>query len=496
MVELDDARDAGDALLEVADLLEVGAQLDQRRGPEAVGVDGQLAMLEAVQVRLDQHQVGAGLDGQEASARHVDAVGVLEVPDGRAHGRLELDDGDVRLALLVGGDGLVVGDDLHLERVVLDDILDRLEVEPDVVGVEVLELLDRLELLRVLLGHLRDLQQAHRVVVVDDGAALDVRLGLVRQLHDVLRVPLDHVLQDAQVHDGAEVVDVGQEEDLHPALDQLVEDARVVQRLEDVAVPGRIPVRDGRDEVLGHGQHRVLEDPGVARLVEGQDVDVVALVLFDDVLRVVVRVEGVHQHKRHVDVVRAVQVFDLSHRQVQERHAVAHLDHRLGAHTPHGRAQAPVELEHRQLAEVLDRFRVGQRRVVHHLVLFGRGDAVPQQGIALGLVVEIPAEEGEEVVHLRLEQLLPSATAVQHTIGALPSSARRLRPCRPGCSRRCASGWLPPRSTCSRKPAGIPWRSALGGHSSSSWQASRSTLSRATCKQRSTEGEVAIVVRL
>jgi hypothetical protein len=42
-------------------------------------------------------------------------------------------------------------------------------------------------------------------------------------------------------------------------------------------------------------------------LVEGEDVDVVTLVLLDDVGRVLVGVEGVHEHEGDVDVVRAVE---------------------------------------------------------------------------------------------------------------------------------------------------------------------------------------------
>ena len=196
MIQLDDLGDAGDPTLKVADLLEVGAQLDEWSGSESVRVQEELTVLEAVEIRLDQHQVGAGLDGQEPSSRHVDSVSALEMTNGRSDGRLELDDGQIRLALLVGRDGLAVGDDLHLDLATLDEILDGPQVEPDVVGVEVFELLDRLELLGVFLGHLGQLEQTHRPFIVDDGAALDVGLGLVGQFHDVLGLALDHVLQD------------------------------------------------------------------------------------------------------------------------------------------------------------------------------------------------------------------------------------------------------------------------------------------------------------
>jgi hypothetical protein len=57
-------------------------------------------------------------------------------------------------------------------------------------------------------------------------------------------------------------------------------------------------------------------------LVEGEDVDVVTLVLLDDVGRVLVGVEGVHEHEGDVDVVRAVEELDLTDGQVEEGHDV------------------------------------------------------------------------------------------------------------------------------------------------------------------------------
>jgi hypothetical protein len=81
---------------------------------------------------------------EESISGDVDSLCVAEVLDGRADGGLELDDG-----LSVVGD-LVVDNDLHRELLLLHDPLDRLDVDPQVVGVEDLELLDRLEVLEVL----------------------------------------------------------------------------------------------------------------------------------------------------------------------------------------------------------------------------------------------------------------------------------------------------------------------------------------------------------
>lgn len=362
-------------------------------------------MLNGVEVGLDEHEVGAGLDGQEAATGHVDTVGVLEVTDGGTDGSLELDDADVALTLLVTGDGLSVGDDLHLELVVLNNTLDGLDVHPDVVGVEVLELLDGLELVDMLLGDLSNLEQANGALVVDDGTTLDIGLGLVGQLHDVLGVGLHHVLQDAQVNNGTQVVDVRQEDDLNATLDQIVKNTRVVQRLENVTVSGRVPLVDGGVEALGDRQQRVLVDSGVSGLVEGTDVDVVALVLLDDGGSVVVGVERVHQEERNVDSVCSVQVLDLADGKVQEGHAVTDLNDGLGADTAHGCTETTVQLQDGKLVQELDRLRVAQLLVVDDLAGSGGSNAVPVHSVALGLVVEVSAEQGEEVIHLRLEQL-------------------------------------------------------------------------------------------
>ena len=54
VVQLDNARNARDALLEVRDLLEVASQLDDWHSAKAVGVHDQLAVLQTVEIRLDQ----------------------------------------------------------------------------------------------------------------------------------------------------------------------------------------------------------------------------------------------------------------------------------------------------------------------------------------------------------------------------------------------------------------------------------------------------------
>lgn len=72
---------------------EGASQFDVRRcGELPFGAHGERAGVQAVQVGHDQQQVGRGLDGQEAAARHVDAEGVVEGFNGCAHRRFQLDD--------------------------------------------------------------------------------------------------------------------------------------------------------------------------------------------------------------------------------------------------------------------------------------------------------------------------------------------------------------------------------------------------------------------
>jgi hypothetical protein len=233
------------------------------------------------------------------------------------------------------------------------------------------------------------------------------------------------VLEDAKVDDGAQVVDVGKEDDLDASLEKLVENARVVKRLENVTVAGGVPLVYGRVVVLGDGEERVLVHSGVSRLVEGKDIDVVALVLLDDGSSVVICVERVHENERDVDVVGTVQVLNLSDGKIEEGHAVTDFNNGLGADAAHGGSQTAIELENSQLVEELDRLGVGQILVINDLALSRRGNAIPVSklssatvvlwytsgrgggihGVALGLVVKVSSEKGEEIVHLSLEQL-------------------------------------------------------------------------------------------
>jgi len=111
VIQLDDVRDVGETAQELLHLGEmVLAQLDQRRGGEhALGRHHQAAVLQGVQIRHDQQQIGRLLHGQETGAGHIDTDGAIEALHGRTHSSLQLND---TCSIL---QRLVVHDDLHVQ---------------------------------------------------------------------------------------------------------------------------------------------------------------------------------------------------------------------------------------------------------------------------------------------------------------------------------------------------------------------------------------------
>ena len=100
-----------------------------------------------------------------------------------------------------------------------------------------------------------------------------------------------------------------------------------------------------------HRHHGLLTDAGVAGLVEGLDGDVEAGIFPDDLHRVLVSVEAVHQDQRHVGVVLLVEELDLLDGEVQEGEIVPHRDDGLGPTAAHAGTQPAIELDHHQLVQ-------------------------------------------------------------------------------------------------------------------------------------------------
>jgi hypothetical protein len=185
------------------------------------------------------------------------------------------------------------------------------------------------------------------------------------------------VLQDAEINNSTQVVNVGKEENLDTSLNELIKDTRVIQRLEDVSVSGRVPIRDGRIVGLWCWKQRILENSRVSGLVEGHDIDVVPLVFLDDVLSIIVGVERVHENEWDVDIICAVEVFDLSDGKIEEGHAITDFDNGLGTNATHGCAKTTVELQDSKLVQETDRLRVGEFVVVNNLLRGRWGNTLP-----------------------------------------------------------------------------------------------------------------------
>ena len=147
---------------------------------------------------------------------------------------------------------------------------------------------------------------------------------------------------------GTKVVGVGNEEVFLAFSDELIQHTAMQQsgvkvwgRSETVlpsnsagrvtSVTGRVPlvliVRGRR----GCGKKSFLQDTRVTRLIEGGDAELLICILLDDAQGVIVCVERGHEDERNVDMVGGVEVLNLAHGQIQERHVVLHFEGGFGS---------------------------------------------------------------------------------------------------------------------------------------------------------------------
>ena len=71
--------------------------------------------------------------------------------------------------------------------------------------------------------------------------SLDVRPGFVGDLHDELPVVADDHVEDVEVNSSTKVVNVGDEAELLPILQELIQKPAVEERLIEVSMTRRIP---------------------------------------------------------------------------------------------------------------------------------------------------------------------------------------------------------------------------------------------------------------
>lgn len=206
VIEFENIWDASEALQILTNLLKLCTELNDWGSRKLSGrVHDEAAGFEGVHVALNEHEIRGGLDRKEASTRHIDTASIVEVGDGGADGCFELND-------LLASNFLVVDNDVKLHFVGLHDALDGAKRDPDVVSVEDLELGDGLKLLDILGRDLGDLKKGHLSVIRDNGTTLDVSTCLVRELHAVLDVTIDNILEDIEIDGSAKIVNIGDED--------------------------------------------------------------------------------------------------------------------------------------------------------------------------------------------------------------------------------------------------------------------------------------------
>mmetsp|Transcript_24068 Transcript_24068/g.60935 ORF Transcript_24068/g.60935 Transcript_24068/m.60935 type:complete len:607 (-) Transcript_24068:17-1837(-) len=333
-------------------LVHLGVEVDGGGDALALGGEDQPEVVgDHVGVAADAEEVSACLDGGEALSAHHDGPRVVEGLDGGTHGGLELEHlgrggvgGVDRLVVLDHGEG-------HDAVVALEHLLELVEPDPEVVGVEEGVPRDVLEGLLVALGALRRLAEQHVLVAGADGevAALLVRLGPLRHLHDKRLVGLGKEREQVEVEGGTQVVRVGHKHVLDASVEELLQHPGPGEGGVQVAVPGGAPLLDGGGGVLCGLQgrlvdlgHLVLHHLPVARRQ--------LTVVLEGRLGVGTCGEGVHKHA--LDVARRLaEAHHLLGDKVEEGVVSLDLEQGLCLLEPHAGAEAPVELEHHRLLE-------------------------------------------------------------------------------------------------------------------------------------------------
>lgn len=399
MVELEDIRNTTKSFQILANLLELRSQFDNGGSRKlASWVHDEGSRLESVHIALNEQEIRGRLDRQKAATWDVDTTSVVEVGNGGTDGGLELDD-------LLTGHLLVVNDDIKLHLVCLHDALDGAKRHPNIVGVEDLKLGHGLELLDILRGHLRNLKEGDLTVVGNNGTSLNIGAGLVGELHAVLDLAIDDVLEDVEIDGGAKVVDVRHEDVLLALGEKRVDEPRAVDGLEEITVARRVPILMYVAVVGdGHRFERLLDNTGITRLLESGNGDISVGVLLDDFGSLLICVEGIHKQEWNISLgVLLVEMFNLLDNKIQEGSITSNLNDALRPLTTHRGTQSSIQLENGKLAQqgtLLSCSRVGEGTVLLYHVLGGLFDEIPLDLLLGGATYHVAVVELEETLEL------------------------------------------------------------------------------------------------
>mmetsp|Transcript_52796 Transcript_52796/g.141404 ORF Transcript_52796/g.141404 Transcript_52796/m.141404 type:complete len:441 (-) Transcript_52796:273-1595(-) len=328
--------------------LDVGGHAGARLREHDAAVGGQ-----DVGVGAQGEEVAGGLHGREARAGDDQRGGAREALDRGAHGGLQLQDLGGGLVARVHGLGVLHDGQGQHALVLCELLLQRLEVHPEVVGVEELVLRGVLEGLLVLVGALRGLaeQQAAALLLLGEVAALLVGLGAVCHLHHEGRAGLREVRQDLEVHGGSEVVGVRYKHVLEALRKELLQCTASKHRRVQVTVAGGAPLMSG---ILLPGSWREVSSRDLWRLVLHK-----LKVRPRPKLRVLGQGrqgvcggrEGVHEHEGEVGLVGLLHGGHLLGDEVQEALVASDRKERLCLVQAHAGAQAAVQLQNDRLRE-------------------------------------------------------------------------------------------------------------------------------------------------
>lgn len=130
-------------------------------------------------------------------------------------------------------------------------LLDGAQLGPNIVGVEEFECFHRFEVFHVLSGDLCDFQQTQFVLILNEGATLNVSACFVCHFHyevDWFAIGLflaEQFIEDGQVDGGAQVIDIGEETVFATFGDELTEESGVLERFVEITVTGWVPAVAG-----------------------------------------------------------------------------------------------------------------------------------------------------------------------------------------------------------------------------------------------------------
>ena len=190
------------------------------------GVDDQAVFAAVLEdVRAHGQQIAGGLDRKKTRSGNPHGRGVVEKGNGRPHGALDLK--HRRAAAISGIQGFGIEDHRQIQdSAPAEQLLDAVQPDPDVVGVEVTVAADVLEGVDLFIGALGGFPQ-NQTAVVKTGQVTALHIGrrFFGNLHHEGKIPVGEISQKRRLDAGAEVVAVGDKGVAQPVAQHFLQQA-------------------------------------------------------------------------------------------------------------------------------------------------------------------------------------------------------------------------------------------------------------------------------